>query len=153
MLIDLSDVTKTQYELQRKRQKDMAKFRTVISYWSKVKLQKYVYNNIKAYRVTDAGMSAILERFINTNEFAIGTLSEELKAGFDIVRSIAKNTKINIETTDLIYGFIKHYEDVIRSYDRQSAQTYYHKLIADYRRSVEMVNKKIEIEEDLRVKY
>ncbi len=153
MLINLSDGQKTQHEYKREREKKIEYMYRVIAGWNKKEIQAYVYNQNKAYPVSDAGMAAVLEYFINTNAFEIGHMSEELKKGFDIVLSISKNTKIYFETADLIYKFIKHFEEVIRYYDRQSAQTYYHKLIQGYERSVEMVKKKLEIEKEMSVKY
>ena len=153
MALNFSDTYKTQHEYKRDRERKVNEMRRVISSWDKQKIQAYVYNHNKEYPVSDAGMAAILERFIQTDEFKIGTMSEEQKMGFDIVLSIARNMKIYFQTTDLIYEFIKYYEDVIHHYDRQSAQTYYHKLITAYEKSVQMVNKKLEIEQEMRIKY
>ena len=153
MLLDLSDAQKTQYEYKRDRERKIDGMRRIISGWDKKELQSYVYNHNKKHPVKDAGMAAILERFINSNEFEIGTLAEELKKGFDIVLSISRNNKIYFQTTDLILDFIQQYKDVIRYYDRQSAQTYYHKLVQAYEQSVIMVNKKLEIEQEMRIKY
>ena len=153
MRVDLSEKNTSQYQKDREREKKIVLMRGVISSWDKKRLKKYVDNQNRSYPVSDAGMAAILERFIYTNEFQIGVLSEELKMGFDIVRAIARNKKIYFKTTDLIYEFIKHYKEVIIFYDRQSAQTYYHKLMADYEKATQMVNKKLEIEKSLRLMY
>jgi len=153
MLVNLADIIKSPYELSKARELEIARMRGIIASWNKSQLQKYVYNQNKRYPISEAGLSAVIERFINTNEFRIGTMSEELKSGFDIVRSISKNYKINFQTTDLIYEFIKYFKEVILYYDRQSSQTYYHKLMRNYRQSIELVNKKLEIEEEMRVKY
>jgi len=153
MIINLSDGHKTQNEAKIEREKKIALMYDIISLWDKKALQSYVYNKNKAYPNSDAGMAAILEYFIKRDELQVGTLAEELKTAFDIVLSIAKNHKISYQTTDLIYSFIKHFEEVIHFYDRQSAQTYYHKLIQAYESSVKMVNKKMEIEKEIRVKY
>ena len=153
MIINLSDEQKTQYESNRERENKITQIRKVISSWNKKEIQSYIYNHNRTYPCSDAGMAAILERFINTDEFQIGHMSEELKMGFDIVLSISRNHKIYFKTTDLIYTFIKHFEEVIHSYDRQSAQTYYHKLIQGYEKSVQLVNKKLEIEKEMRIKY
>lgn len=152
-MLDLSDVPKTQYEYKRDRERKISEMRRVVSLWDKKELQAYVYNNNKKHSCTDAGMAAILERFISKNEFQISTMSEESKMGFDIVLSISRNKKIYFQTTDLILEFITSYKEVIQSYDRQSAQTYYHKLITAYEKSVHMVNRKLEIEQEIRVKY
>ena len=152
-MLDLSHKQKTQYEYKRDREKKVNEMRRVISAWNKKKLLSYVSDNNKNYPCSDAGMAAILERFIYTDEFEIGTLSEELKMGFDIVLAISRNNKIYYQTTDLILEFIQHYKEVIYSYDRQSAQTYQHKLISAYENSVRMVNRKLEIEQEIRVKY
>jgi len=153
MIVNLSEQYKTPYERSRDREKKIVLMRGIISSWNKKQIKRYVDNQNRRYAVNDAGMAAILERFIYTNEFQIGTLSEELKEGFDIVRAISRNKKLTFETTDLIYDFIKHYKEVIYFYDRQSAQTYYHKLRHDYEKGMEMVNKKMEIERSLRIKY
>ena len=153
MIVDLSEPRKSRYELTREREKKITQMRRVISFWNKRELQEYVYNRNKKHPVSDAGLAAILERFMHMQEFKIGDMSEELRSGFDIVRSISKNRKIYFKTTDLIYEFINQYRDVITSYDRQSAQTYHHKLLQDYEKSVRMVNKKLEIEEELRAVY
>jgi len=153
MIINLSDQTKSQYEAKRERDNKIKQMRKVISGWDKKELQAYVYNKNKLHPSSDAGMAAILERFIDADEFQIGHMSEELKKGFDIVLAISKNKRIHYHTTDLIYMFIKHFEEVINSYDRQSAQTYYHKLMKAYENSVNMVNRKLEIEKEMRVKY
>lgn len=152
-MLDLSDSQKTQYEYKRDRERKMNEMRRILSFWSKKELQAYVYNNNKKYPSSDAGMGAILERFIYRDEFEIGTMSEELKVGFDIVLSISRNKRISLQTTDLILEFITYYKEVINSYDRQSAQTYYHKLVVAYEKSVSMVNRKLEIEQEIRVKY
>jgi len=152
-MLNLSDSQKTQYEYKRERERKVNEMRRVISSWDKKTLLAYVSNHNKDYPCSDAGMAAILERFIYTNEFEIGTLSEELKLGFDIVLAISRNNKIYYQTTDLIVEFTKHYKEVIHSYDRQSAQTYFHKLIVGYEKSVSMVNKKMEIEQEIRIKY
>ena len=153
MIVNLSDEYKTQYEYKRGREQKVNEMRRIISSWSKKELQSYVYNHNKLYPCSDAGMGAILERFIKSGEFQIGTLAEELKMGFDIILSISRNKKIYFQTTDLIIEFIKEYKEVIYSYDRQSAQTYQHKLLQAYEKSVRMVNKKLEIEQEIRVKY
>jgi hypothetical protein len=153
MALNLSDIYKTQHEYKRDREKKVNEMRRVISSWDKEKIKAYVYNHNKEYPVSDAGMAAVLERFIQTDEFKIGTMSEDQKTGFDIVLAIARNKKIYFQTTDLIYEFIKYYEEVIHYYDRQSAQTYYHKLVTAYEKSVSMVNKKLEIEQEIRIKY
>ena len=153
MVLNLSNIYKTQHEYKRDRERKINEMRRVVSTWDKEKLKAYVYNHNKDYPVSDAGMAAILERFIHTDEFKIETMSEELKMGFDIVLAISRNMKIYFQTTDLIYEFTKHYEEVIHYYDRQSAQTYYHKLITAYEKSVQMVNKKHEIEQEMRIKY
>ena len=152
-MLDLSDSQKTQYEYRRDRERKMKEMRRILNFWNKQELQAYVYNNNKKYQSSDAGMAAILERFIHKDEFEIGTMSEELKMGFDIVLSIARNNKIYFQTTDLILEFITYYKEVINSYDRQSAQTYYHKLVMAYEKSVMMVNRKLEIEQEMRIKY
>ena len=152
-MLDLSDTHKTQYEHKRERERRMNDIRRTLSFWNKKELQAYVYNHNKKYPSSDAGMSAILERFINRNEFEIGTMSEELKMGFDIVLSISRNKKIYLQTTDLILEFITYHKDVIQSYDRQSAQTYYYKLVKAYEKSVLMVNRKLQIEQEIRIKY
>lgn len=152
-MLDLSDKEKTQYEYRRDRERKIHEMRSVISSWNKKKLQSYVYNHNKEYATSDAGMAAIIERFIHTNEFQIGTMSEELRMGFDIVLSISRNHKIYFQTTDLILEFIQYYKEVIESYDRQSAQTYKHKLHTAYEKSVSMVNRKLEIEQEIRIKY
>jgi len=153
MIVDLSEPRKSQYELHRAREKKITQMRRVISVWNKRQLQEYIYNRNKKYPVSDAGMAAIIERFIHMQEFQLGDMSEELKQGFDIVRSISKNNKIYYQTTDLIYEFIKYYREIIISYDRQSAQTYHHKLLNDYEQSVRMVKKKLEIEKELQTVY
>ena len=152
-MLDLSDVQKTQYEYKRDRERKLNEMRRVISTWSKKELLSYIYNHNKQYPVSDAGMGAILERFIRTNEFRIESLSEDLKMGFDIVLAICKNKKIYFQTTDLIMEFTQQYKEVIKHYDRQSAQTYYYKLARAYEQSVSMVNKKLEIEQEMRIKY
>jgi hypothetical protein len=153
MIVDLSDKQKTSYERGREREKKIVLMRGVTSSWNKKQIKKYVNNQNSRYPVTDPGMAAILERFVYTNEFQIGVLAEELKEGFDIVRAISRNKKLSFETADLIFDFIKHYKDVIVFYDRQSAQTYYHKLKYDYEKGVQMVKTKMQIEQSLRVKY
>ena len=153
MIVDLSDKQKTHYEYKREREKKILLMRGIISSWKKRELKDYVYGHNKLYRCSDAGMAAILERFINTEEFQIGDMAEELKEGFDIVLAISRNHKITLLTTDLIYSFIKHFEDVIKSYDRQSAQTYHHKLKEAYRKSLELVDAKTDIEREMSVKY
>lgn len=151
MLIDFSHGQKTQHERILERSRKISELRTIISSWDKSELKTYVYDHNKKYRCCDAGMAAVLERFINTNEFQIGILSDELKRGFDIVLSIARNSKISFETTQLLYAFIKKYEEVIRSYDKQYSQTYYHKLFQAYRQSLDMVDAKLKIEKELDV--
>ena len=153
MIVNLSEEHKTQYEYKRDRERKVNEMRRVISSWSKKELLAYVYNHNKQYPCSDAGMAAILERFIESDEFQIGTLAEELKMGFDIILAISRNKKIYFQTTDLIIQFIKEYKEVIHSYDRQSAQTYQHKLLQAYEKSVIMVNRKLEIEQEMRVKY
>jgi len=153
MLVNVSDEQKTQYEYKRDRERKISEMRRVISSWSKKELRTYVYGNNKKYPCSDAGMAAILERFIQNNEFEIGTLAEDLKMGFDIILSISRNKKIYFQTTDLIIEFIQEHKEVIHSYDRQSAQTYQHKLLQAYEKSVIMVNKKLKIEQEIRVKY
>lgn len=153
MIINLSEGQKTQYESIREREKKIKQMRRVIVSWKKKEIQSYIYNQNRTYPVSDAGMAAVLERFIDTNEFQIGDMSEELKMGFDIVLSICRNNKIYFKTTELIYSFIKYFKEVIQSYDRQSAQTYYHKLMKGYESSVQLVEKKMEIEKELSVKY
>lgn len=153
MIINLSEGQKTHYQSTREREDKIKQMRQVIVSWDKKEIQAYIYNQNRVYPVSDAGMAAVLERFINTNEFRIGNMSEELKMGFDIVLSICRNSKIYFKTTDLIYRFIKQFEEVIHSYDRQSAQTYYHKLIRGYENSVLLVEKKLVIEKELSVKY
>ena len=153
MLVNLSDIQKSQHEFRREREINIANMRKIISTWDKKGLQAYVYNKNKKYLSTDAGMAAILERFINTNEFQIGHMAEELKVGFDIVLSISRNNRISFATAELIYAFTKHFKEVITSYDRQSAQTYYHKLIQAYEQSVKMIEAKHRIEQEIRVKY
>jgi len=152
-MLDLSDIPKTHYEYKRDREKKMMEMRRILPFWTKKELQSYVYNNNKKYPSSDAGMAVILERFIHKDEFYIGTMSEELKSGFDIVLSITRNNKIYFQTTDLVLEFITYYKEVIYSYDRQSAQTYHHKLLMGYEKSVRMVNRKLEIEQEFRVKY
>lgn len=152
-MLDLSNHEKTSYQYKREHEKKKLKMLRVLLLWSKKDLQSYVYDNHKKYKSTDAGMSAILERFIHTDGFNIGTMSEELKMAFDIVLSISRNKKIYFETTDLILEFVQVYKEVIHSYDRQSAQTYHHKLIQSYEKSVIMVNRKLQIEQELRIKY
>lgn len=153
MLVDLSDKQKTQHEYKREREKKIVYMHRIISSWNKDELKDYVYGHNKLYRCSDAGMAAILERFINNNEFKIGQMAEELKEGFDIVLAISRNMKISFSTTDLIYDFIKNFEDVIKFYDRQSSQTYYHKLIQAYEKSVTLVKAKTGIEREMSVKY
>jgi len=152
-MLDLSDSQKTHYEYKRDRDRKMHEMRRTLALWNKKKLQAYVYNKNKNFPSSDAGMAAILERFIYRDEFEIGTMSEELKMGFDIVLSISRNNKIYFQTTDLILEFITYYKEVIHSYDRQSAQTYYHKLMVAYEKSVRLVNRKLEIEQEIRIKY
>jgi hypothetical protein len=153
MIVDLSEPRKSRYELTREREKGITEMRRVVSFWNRGEIKDYINNRNKNYRLTDAGMAAILQRFIYNHEFQIGDMSEDLKNGFDIVRTISKNSKIYFKTTDLIYEFINTYKDVIASYDRSSAQTYHHKLLQDYDKSVRMVNRKLEIEEELRAVY
>ena len=152
-MLDLSDVQKSQYEYKRDREKKVNEMRRIISNWPKKDLLAYISNHNKQYPVSDAGMGAILERFIYTDEFKFETLAEDLKMGFDIVLAISRNKKIYFQTTDLIMEFTQHYKEVIKHYDRQSAQTYYHKLARAYEQSVSMVNKKLEIEQEIRIKY
>lgn len=151
MFINLSHGQKTQHERILERSRKVSELRTVISSWDKKELKTYVYDNNKSHRCCDAGMAAVLERFINTNELQIGNLSEELKIGFDIVLFIARSTKISFETTQLLYAFIKNFEEVIKSYDRQCYQTYYHKLFQAYRQSIDMIEAKMKIEKELDV--
>jgi len=152
-MLDLSDAPKTFQQYKREHEKKKTKMLRILGFWPKKELQAYVYDNHKHSKSTDAGMSAILERFIYTDRFNIGTMSEELKMAFDIVLSISRNKKIYFETTDLILEFIQAYKEVIYSYDRQSAQTYHYKLMQGYERSVMMVNRKLEIEQEMRIKY
>ncbi len=153
MIVDLSDKQKSQYEYKREREKKILLMRGIISSWKKRELKEYVYGKNKLYRCSDAGMAAILERFIETDEFQIGDMAEELKEGFDIVLAISRNHKISLSTTDLIHRFVKHFEVVIKSYDRQSAQTYLYKLKEAYRKSVDLVDAKTDIEREMSVKY
>lgn len=153
MIINLSDKRQSAYERQREWEKKVEQMRSVMLSWDKQAMQSYVYNRNKQFPLSDAGMAAILDRFNRTNEFKIGDLAEELRMGFDIVLSIARNKKISPSTTDLIFTFIKQFAEVIESYDRQSAQTYYHKLLRAYENSVDMVKKKQEIERALQAKY
>ncbi len=153
MLVNLSEQPKSYYERKREREQKIAAMRTVILSWSKDDMKIYVYNHNKEFPCTDAGMAAILERFIYANEFQIGTMSEELKLGFDIVLAISRNNRISLETAELIDTFIKTYKDVIQFYDRQAVQTYKFKLQKAYQQALELVEAKMAIEQELRIKY
>lgn len=153
MIVNLSEQQKNYYERKREREKKIAAMNSVILSWTKDDMKTYVYNHNKEFPCTDAGMAAILERFINANEFQIGTMSEELKLGFDIVLAISRNNRISLETAELIKDFIKNYKDVIQSYDRQAVQTYKYKLKKAYEQAVELVDAKIAIEQEMRIKY
>lgn len=152
-MLDLSEVQKSRYEHKRERERNVAKMRKVIDLWPKEELLAYVSDRNKKHPVSDGGMGAILERFIQKNELHVGSLSEDLKLAFDIVLAISRNKKIYLQTTDQIMEFTKHYKEVIKHYDRQSAQTYYHKLAQAYEKSVSMVKKKLKIEQEMRLKY
>ncbi len=125
----------------------------VILSWTKDDMKVYVYNHNKEFPCSDAGMAAVLERFIFTNEFQFGTMSEELKLGFDIVLAISRNNRITLETAELINMFIKTYKDVIHFYDRQAVQTYKYKLKKAYEQALALVEAKIAIEQEMRIKY
>jgi len=153
MVVNLSEQQKSYYERKREREQKIAAMSSVILTWTKEEMKVYIYNHNKEFPCTDAGMAAILERFIHANEFQIGTMSEELKLGFDIVLAIARNNKISLETAELIHTFIKTYKDVIQSYDRQAVQTYKFKLKKAYEQSLELVEAKMAIEQEMRVKY
>ncbi len=153
MIINLSDKRKSASDRKRERDKKVEQMRSVMLSWDRKAMQEYVGNRNKKFPLTDAGMAAILERFNRSNEFKIGDMSEELRVGFDIVLSIARNKKIDLPTTDLILEFVKQYEEVIHFFDRQSAQTYHHKLLRAYENSVDMVKKKYEIEKALHARY
>ncbi len=153
MLVNLSEQHKSHYERKRERERKIAAMRSVISTWTKEEMKVYIYNHNKEFPCTDAGMAAILERFIHSNEFRIETMSEELKLGFDLVLAIARNNRISLETAELINEFIKTYKEVIQSYDRQVSQTYKYKLKKAYEQSLEIVEAKMAIEQEMRVKY
>lgn len=153
MLVNLSEQPKSYYERKREREQKIAAMRTVILSWTKDDMKIYVYNHNKEFPCTDAGMAAILERFIYANEFQIGTMSEELKLGFDIVLAISRNNRISLETAELINTFIKTYKDAIQFYDRQAVQTYKFKLQKAYQQALELVEAKMAIEQELRIKY
>ena len=151
MFINLSHGQKTQQERNLERNRKISELHSVISSWDKNELKAYVHGHNKEHRCNDAGMATVLERFINSNELQIGQVSEELKLGFDIVLFIAHSAKISFETTQLLYAFIKKFEDVIKSYDRQCFQTYYHKLFQAYRQSLDMIDAKLRIEKEMDV--
>ncbi len=153
MLVDLSEQKKSYYEHKREREQKIAAMRRVVSMWTKEEMKIYVYNHNKDYPCKDAGMAAILERFIYSNEFRVETMAEELKLGFDIVLAIARNNRISLETAELIQTFIKSYKEVIQSFDRQLSQTYKYKLQKAYEQSLEIVEAKMAIEQEMRIKY
>lgn len=153
MLTNQSKKSLQYYERKLEREEAVSCMSSVILSWTKEDMKIYLYNNNKEFPCSDAGMEAILKRFINLNEFQIGQLAEELKLGFDLVLSISKNSKISFETTELIALFIKTYKDVIHSYDRQAIQTYNHKLKQAYDYSLKIIDAKLKIEEKLRLTY
>lgn len=153
MTINQSKKSLHYYEHKLKREEAVSSMSNVILSWSKEDMKTYLYNHNKEFPCSDAGMEAILKRFINLNEFQIGHLAEELKLGFDLVLCISKNSKISFETTELIALFIKNFKEVIHSYDRQAIQTYSHKLKEAYEYSLKIIDAKILIEEKLRLSY
>ncbi|MDF1883359.1 hypothetical protein JHD49_05335 [Sulfurimonas sp. SAG-AH-194-C21] len=93
-------------------------------------MRSFINNKIKDLEVSTDGLNLVLERltkvdtaskksYINSDD-----MDSKKKKAFDLVLTILKNKKINIQSMELMQNFLKVYEEIITNYDKEHKDIY-----------------------------
>ena len=93
----------------------------------------YVKGKMGELELTEEGIVFVLERLVSQINDKRCFLDREdddskLKKAFDLVVLLSKNRKITLKAMELIAGFSKQYEDIIRVYDQKNKEIYAQRL-------------------------
>lgn len=93
-------------------------------------MRSFINNKTKDLEVSTDGLNLVLERLTKQNTTNNKTyitsddMASKKKKAFDLVLSIMKNKKINIQSIELMQSFLKVYEEIINEYDKEYKDIY-----------------------------
>ncbi len=129
------------------REEAIEAFSKICANWNLEQIQNYVRGRDDNHKLTDAGLAAIILKFINhkshdkkapnghRREFEPYDRVERTKKGLDIVLAIMVKSEFKPESLELVKAFTEHFADVIQDLDKQLSQTYAHKLKETYKQA------------------
>ena len=105
-----------------------------ISKMNLTEMKSYINNRIEGFALTSYGLNAILQKLITlddaTNKHYINAddMDSKKKKAFDLVISTMSNSKITVESIELVQEFMNTYKDIIDTFDRENKHIYTSKL-------------------------
>ncbi len=101
-----------------------------ISKMNLTEMKSYINNRIDGFALTTYGLNAVLRKLIGlndaTNKHYINAddMDSKKKKAFDLVLSTMSNSKITVESMELVQEFKDTYKAIIDTYDRENKQIY-----------------------------
>jgi len=101
-----------------------------ISKMNLTEMKSYINNRIDGLSLTSYGLNAVLRKLIALNDATSkhyinsDDMDSKKKKAFDLVLSTMSNSKITVESMELVQEFMDTYKDIIDAYDRENKQIY-----------------------------
>ena len=101
-----------------------------ISKMNLTEMKSYINNRIDGFALTTYGLNAVLRKLIGlndaTNKHYINSddMDSKKKKAFDLVLSTMSNSKITVESMELVQEFMDTYKEIIDTYDKENKQIY-----------------------------
>jgi len=101
-----------------------------ISKMNLTEMKSYINNRIDGFPITSYGLNAVLQKLISLDDATkkhyinADDMDSKKKKAFDLVISTMSNSKITVESMELVQEFMKIYKDIIDTYDRENKQIY-----------------------------
>lgn len=109
-------------------------------------MRSFVHNKTKDLEVSTDGLNLVLERLTKQNTTSNKSyinsddMASKKKKAFDLVLTIMKSKKINIQSIELMQIFLNVYEDIINDYDQEHKDIYMSRFNDAINNSVAMVD-------------
>ncbi len=93
-------------------------------------MRSFVQNKIKDLEVSNDGLNIVLQKLTKidstSNKSYINSddMDSKKKKAFDLVLLIMASKKVNIQTVELVQGFLVTYEEIINKYDTEHKDIY-----------------------------
>lgn len=135
----------------KKNKKEIDPLKERISQMNLNDLVLYAKGKIDGLEFSEEGLVEVLKRLIskiNDKRYFLDKSDDDtkLKKAFDLVLLCAKSNKITVKGMELIAEFVKHYEALIKKYDKEHKEIYHDRLVKAIETATQIIEMKVALQ-------